>query len=542
MDRRHVSKVIWKLFVPGLFISCLLLFIFAHVSGLARLQGKPTNGLYLVVVQKAPLTPTATPTLTPTPSYGILLISEVMVHPNGIEPDAEWVELFNSGGATIDLSQYKLGDEETRGQNEGMLQFPNGASLAPGQVIIVANMAASFFSVYGFNPDYEMNASSSAVPDMQKYRAWASGSVSLVNTGDEVLVLDSADYVVDAVSWGDSSWAFYPTCVAPALGWTLERYPAYLDTYSAADWREQSLPAPGDVNIVPPTATPTRTYTQTSTRTVTPSLTASQTPTRTPNPTRTSSPTRTTSPTRTPSSTRTSSPTRTSSTTTTHTPTPTPVSINTPTATPTLTATLTPLEPSITMTPTPTPSSTPTGGWLLISEVLYDPIGFEPDGEWIELYNAGDAPIDLTDYKVGDEETQGDTEGMYQFPVGAIIDSGQVIIIADRADVFTDTYGFYPDYEFIGTTTEVQDMVVYAAWSHGGVSLSNPGDEVLVLDADDQIVDAVSWGDSNWAFDPACPVVAEGHSIERYPPNLDTGSAFDWIDQALPNPGYVSTY
>ncbi len=44
---------------------------------------------------------------------------------------------------------------------------------------------------------------------------------------------------------------------------------------------------------------------------------------------------------------------------------------------------------------------------LVVSEVLYDATGTEPDGEWIEIYNLGGLTIDLTHYKVGDEETFG---------------------------------------------------------------------------------------------------------------------------------------
>jgi hypothetical protein len=172
---------------------------------------------------------------------------------------------------------------------------------------------------------------------------------------------------------------------------------------------------------------------------------------------------------------------------------------------------------------------------------LYDPFNVEPNGEWIELYNAGDTAIDLSNYKVGDEVVQGNPEGMYQFPAGAAIDPGQVILVANRADVFTTTYGFYPDYELLESDGNVPNMSKYQAWAIGLVNLSNPGDEVLVLDESDSFVDAVSWGDSNWAFDPDCPIVAEGHSIERNPANVDTDTSADWIDQALPNPGQTGS-
>ena len=510
--------------MPRKFISFLLIFVIPSaifllvypiaLTSLAHPSGT-TPGPYLALAIKAPLTPSLTPTQTSTPPYGILLISEVMVRPAGSEPDGEWVELYNSAGATINLSLYKLGDEETSGQGEGMLQFPTGASLAPGQVIIIANKAANFQAAYGFKPDYEMTASNPSVPDMLKYHSWASGNVSLVNTGDEVLVLDGADNVVDSLSWGDSSWAFYPACPAPSPAWTLERYPAYLDTDTSTDWRQQPSPAPGVVDLTPPTSTPTLT------------------PTRTASPTATSSPTITHTPSLTHS--QTGTPTHTPVYTPTPIPTQTTIHTFTPAVTPTPTETI---EPTLTLTPTKTP--TPTDGWLLISEVLYDPAGTEPDSEWIELYNAGGAAIDLSNYKVGDEIAPSGSEGMYQFPISATIDSGQVIIIADRADVFTNTYGFYPDYELIESDANVPNLSKYMYWAWGVVNLGNPGDEVLVLDGSDNFVDAVSWGDSDWAFNPACPVVAKSHSIERNPANVDTDTAADWIDQPLPNPGQVS--
>lgn len=478
-------------------ILILLLFFNLAFPTLAK-SFLSATGNYLPLAFKAPPTPSLTPTHTSLPPYGILLISEVMVHPTGSEPDGEWIEIFNAGGATIDLTAYKLGDEETQGQEEGMLLFPVKASLASGQVVIIANKAVNFKAIYGFNPDYEMTPSSSAVPDMRKYSPWAIGNISLGNTNGEVLVLDANDTVVDTLSWGGSTWAFYPACPSPYPGWTLERYPAYADSNSHTDWRVQPKPNPGAVVLILPTPTPIPTSTQTLTNTFMKTLT----------------------------------PTRTG--TATHTPTATPIVL------PTLTFTHTPTQ---TTGPTPSPTSTPTPtphiGRLLISEVLYDPIGAEPGSEWIELYNTGGTAIDLSSYKVGDEELPNGIEGMYQFPVNATIIPGQVIVIANRADNFILRYGFSPDYELVDSDASVPNLNIYLPWANGNVNLSNSGDEVLILDETDSFADTVSWGDSDWAFDPDCPVVAQGHSIERYPANIDTGTAADWIDQALPNPGHV---
>jgi glycerophosphoryl diester phosphodiesterase len=174
-----------------------------------------------------------------------------------------------------------------------------------------------------------------------------------------------------------------------------------------------------------------------------------------------------------------------------------------------------------------------------VSEVLYDPVIEEPGGEWIEIYNAGEVNIDLSNYKIGDSADRNLYEGMYQFPAGASIAPSQVIVIAIQANFFTDTYGFYPDYEMTDSDPLVDNLTPYIDWSIGSVFLGNTGDEVLLLDGEDNLVDSLSWGNSSWAFEPPIPTVAEGHSLERHPANEDHDSAADWYDQAVPNPGFV---
>jgi len=178
---------------------------------------------------------------------------------------------------------------------------------------------------------------------------------------------------------------------------------------------------------------------------------------------------------------------------------------------------------------------------IVISEVLYDTTGTGPDEEWIEIYNLSASPVDLSDYKVGDEETQGQGEGMAQFPAGTVIGAVEVIVVANNATAFAALYGFNPDFELTDSTPDVPDMLPYSAWASGSVGLANSSDEVLILDGDDNIVDALSWGGSTFAFDPAAPDVAAGHSLERYPANVDTDTAEDFEDQATPAPGQVRT-
>ena len=71
------------------------------------------------------------------------------------------------------------------------------------------------------------------------------------------------------------------------------------------------------------------------------------------------------------------------------------------------------------------------------------------------------------------------------------------------------------------------------------MNLSVSGDEVIILDDDDLIVDGLSWGSSTAVFDPSIPNVEPDHLLERYPALHDTDSAADWRDQPNPVPGQL---
>ena len=304
--------------------------------------------LPLIILQRPPPTPSTT---------GLLLITELLYNPSNEpvrEPAGEWVEIYNPGIGPIELSAYKLGDETSLGGSEGMLQFPVGTILDPGAVIVVANEGTAFQVFFGYPPDFEMNDTDPFIKDMLPYHTWSTGKVELVNAGDEILLLNGNDALVDALSWGDSTWqlAFDPPPPPAGDGESLERSPAYIDSDTAADWVIAETPGPHqlDLNTPEPTATPT---------------------------------------------------------------------------------------PEIPTGPTT----------LLVSEVLYDPSGDDPAGEWVEIYNTGENNALLADYRLGDEETQGAGEGMYFFPEGVVLFSGEIIVIANQSIAFETLYGFKPDFE-----------------------------------------------------------------------------------------------
>jgi hypothetical protein len=199
------------------------------------------------------------------PSRAALLISEVLFNEVGSDTTGEWIEIFNTSASPIDLTNYKIGDEEASGATsltEAMVQFPAGASIGPYGVQIMAISATRFFDVYGFLPTYEVNDTDATVPNMLPYPSWDpdGGVVNMGNTNDQALILGPDDSIVDAVSWGSSTFAFDPPLGSALDGQSYERINNFVDTDTADDWRpvgDSSIPAaqrstPGTVPVVIP--------------------------------------------------------------------------------------------------------------------------------------------------------------------------------------------------------------------------------------------------------------------------------------------------
>ncbi|MEM8888356.1 MAG: lamin tail domain-containing protein [Bacteroidota bacterium] len=145
----------------------------------------------------------------------------------------------------------------------------------------------------------------------------------------------------------------------------------------------------------------------------------------------------------------------------------------------------------------PPPVETPD---IIISEINYNPIEAGTDQtEFIELYNAEAAAVDLSGYEVVGVE--------YTFPAGASIEAGAYLILAGNAVEFENFYGCAPDFEW------------------GGGALSNNGEDVAVLDADGNEVDFVEYNDASpWPTEPD----GDGPSLELLDLTADNSVAGFW--------------
>jgi endonuclease/exonuclease/phosphatase family metal-dependent hydrolase len=183
-----------------------------------------------------------------------VLITEVYFDTPGVDGDEEWIEIANLSSGRVDLSNFRLGDEESQGGGEGMARFPNGAFIEPDSVIIVAQTATGYRRLFGLFPQYELRESEAGVPNLAADAGWSAGEIALANDADEVLLFDAQGQIVDVVAYGDTAYAPPGTFGGPGVaygltGQSIERNPAHCDTDSAADWKIRSMPSPGQITL-----------------------------------------------------------------------------------------------------------------------------------------------------------------------------------------------------------------------------------------------------------------------------------------------------
>jgi hypothetical protein len=166
---------------------------------------------------------------------GNLLITEVLYDlstttEKGIEPNNEWIEIYNGTEEVIDLSGYSIGD------NNGADVIADGTMLPAGAfaVIVGTSTTSSFWSI-------PAEAVIITLP------TFIGGSGGLSNN-DRVELRNAADELVDTVGWGTDTVAFGSASgltVEVNVNHSLGREDVGVDTDAAADWVEKVTPTPG---------------------------------------------------------------------------------------------------------------------------------------------------------------------------------------------------------------------------------------------------------------------------------------------------------
>ena len=129
-----------------------------------------------------------------------LVISEIMFNPDSSEGspnDVEWVELFNTGPVAVDLTGWRLQDEDgTTGA------LPSGSSIASGEAVVLSSIGTS---ATGTVADFHAAWGTG----YQAFSLDFSGMGGLANspsaTNESISLVDATMNVVDSVNFDDSS-------------------------------------------------------------------------------------------------------------------------------------------------------------------------------------------------------------------------------------------------------------------------------------------------------------------------------------------------
>jgi predicted ribosomally synthesized peptide with SipW-like signal peptide len=158
---------------------------------------------------------------------------------------------------------------------------------------------------------------------------------------------------------------------------------------------------------------------------------------------------------------------------------------------------------------------------LVINEVYYQVgtgKGKEPDNEWVEIYNPTDDQVDISGWKICDNNTC-DT-----IPTSSPIPAKGFAVITYKSSTW-DKWSIPSD---------AVKIVLNSAIGNG---LANDGDRVILKNASGTVIDAMSYGNDNSQLNPPVPLSGKGKSLARIIKGYDTDSATDWIINATPNPG-----
>jgi len=141
---------------------------------------------------------------------------------------------------------------------------------------------------------------------------------------------------------------------------------------------------------------------------------------------------------------------------------------------------------------------------VIINEIMYDLDGSDTGREWIEVYNSGNTPIDLINYKLFEANTN---HGLTVFQGDSILDAQDYLIISSDPNKFKNDWP-----NFYGTILK------------SSFSLSNEGEDIALKDNNLNFI-------NQHHYDPLSGAQGDGNSLQ-----LISGS---WL-ASTPTPGAIN--
>ena len=176
---------------------------------------------------------------------GSVIITEIMYDPAGAEQSTEWVEIYNRGTSTVDLSGWRLDDEDK--QDWGSIE--SGTELAPGQVAVLYNRFFGLIPASTFRTSWNVPADSLVVGldwsmEDDGSNKGRGGLFNNPTDTNEILTLqDSSGNVLNTANFAEdgTSWPAYSN------GSSIYLYDTTTDNSVGTNWRSARVGLDGAV-------------------------------------------------------------------------------------------------------------------------------------------------------------------------------------------------------------------------------------------------------------------------------------------------------
>jgi len=228
-----------------------------------------------------------------------IVINEFVPAPSS---GSEWVELYNAGSSSVDVSNWVIDDDTPGGTR---VVIANGTIVPAGGYLVVAIPSAI---LNNSGDAVTLSDASGTTVDQIHYTSSTSNQAILRIPDGSSTIMSSASLSPGSANAPESSTATRAPETSTPTASTLPTL-----TASATEPVQTNTPTPYLTETVTGTVAPSNTATATITETPskTPSPTKTETPSKTPSLTRTTSPTKTETPSKTPSPTKTETPSKT---------------------------------------------------------------------------------------------------------------------------------------------------------------------------------------------------------------------------------------
>ena len=153
---------------------------------------------------------------------------------------------------------------------------------------------------------------------------------------------------------------------------------------------------------------------------------------------------------------------------------------------------------------------------IIINEINYNSDFAFETGDWVELCNRQDAPVDVAGWKLRDSNE----ENEYVLPMGTVIPAGGYLAICQDIDAFTSHYNHIMHYR--GNT---------------GFGFRNGGEVLRVYNTENILIDSVRYDNKTpW---PELPD-GKGYTLVLKQTDLDNDIAENWTSQLKGTPGVAN--